>query len=73
MIVRDLNIFPFKTKFRVINGPFKTGFNVVAQQLKKFSAFFWNQKVDLPCSQEPVINSYPAPDGSSPNPPIMFL
>jgi hypothetical protein len=25
---RDLKIFPFKTKFRLIKGPFKTGFTV---------------------------------------------
>jgi hypothetical protein len=25
---RDLKIFPFKTEFRLIKGPFKTGFTV---------------------------------------------
>jgi hypothetical protein len=28
MISRDLKIFPFKTKFRLIKGAFKTGFTV---------------------------------------------
>jgi hypothetical protein len=27
---RDLKIFQFKTKFRLIKGPFKTGFTVLA-------------------------------------------
>jgi hypothetical protein len=37
---RDLKIFPFKTKFRLRKGTFKTGFTVLPNEQKSgFSAF----------------------------------